>query len=182
VFLDRDGTINAEVNYLYRIADLELIPGAIAAIGRLNRAGMPVIVVTNQAGIARGRYTIADMEALHGHLQALLAEQGAHIDDFFFCPHHPDFTGACACRKPAPGMLLTAAERYGIDLRRSWLVGDSAGDIEAGRAAGCRTVLVRTGYGATYEAALQRGEAHVRPDGIVDALPQAVDAILETRG
>lgn len=178
VFLDRDGTINVEVNYLHRIDDLEFIPGTIEAIRHLNRAGLPIVVVTNQAGIARGRYPVAAVEMLHKHIQMLLLDQGAHVDAFFFCPHHPDFTGPCACRKPAPGMLLTAAKHYHIDLRQSWLIGDAAGDIGAGQAVGCRTVLVRTGHGTAYEGALRTGTAHLQPDAIVDALPQAVDLIL----
>jgi D-glycero-D-manno-heptose 1,7-bisphosphate phosphatase len=179
IFLDRDGTINVEVNYLHRVADFVMIPGAAEAIACLNRAGWPVIVVTNQAGIARGLYDEVALELLHAHLQQELAQHGAHIDAFFFCPHHPAFTGPCACRKPAPGMLLRAAKEHAIDLARSWLIGDSAGDMGAGRAAGCHTILVRTGYGATVERQLEgiRGE---RPDAIVAALPDAVAYILAT--
>src|SRR3954447_7656759 len=171
VFLDRDGTINVERNYLHRPDEMVLIPGVPGAIGRLNRAGYRVVVVTNQAGIARGLYTAADMRAVHARLAELLAEAGAHVDAFMFCPHHPDFTGPCDCRKPAPGMLLAAASAYDLDLQRSWIVGDAAGDIGAGQAAGCRTVLVRTGYGAALEQALDGAAA--RPDAIVDALPDA---------
>lgn len=180
VFLDRDGTINVEVNYLHRIADLVLVPGTAEAIARLNGAGLPVLVVTNQAGIARGLYDVAAMDLLHAHLQEVLAQHGAHVDGFYYCPHHPDVSGLCSCRKPARGMLLRAARDHGVDLARSWLVGDSAGDIGAGRAAGCRTILVRTGYGSAVERQLDETSAGDRPDVIVDALPDAVTTILGT--
>ncbi len=180
VFLDRDGTINVEVNYLHRVADFKLIEGVAEAIARLNGAGLPVIVVTNQAGIARGLYDEAALERLHIHLQEELARHAAHVDAFYYCPHHPDFTGACPCRKPAPGMLLDAARDHHIDLRRSWLVGDAAGDLHAGRAAGCRTILVRTGYGAALERQLVEDASAARPDLIVAALPEAVAHILAT--
>jgi D-glycero-D-manno-heptose 1,7-bisphosphate phosphatase len=179
VFLDRDGTINVEVNYLHRVADFAMIPGAAEAIARLNRAGWPVIVVSNQAGIARGLYDVVALEHLHAHLQQVLARHGAHVDAFYVCPHHPDFTGPCACRKPAPGMLLRAAEEHSIDLARSWLIGDSVGDMGAGRAAGCHTILVRTGYGETVERHIDDGSGE-RPDAIVAALPDAVAYILAT--
>lgn len=179
IFLDRDGTINVEVNYLHRVIDFVVIPGVAEAIARLNHAGWPVFVVTNQAGIARGMYDVAAMEQLHSHLQEVLAQHGAHIDAFYYCPHHPDFSGICACRKPAPGMLLRASEDYGIDLSRSWLIGDSAGDIGAGRTVGCRTILVRTGYGERVERELAAGNGE-QPDAIVAALPDAVALLLAT--
>src|SRR3712207_4894921 len=169
VFLDRDGTINVEVNYLYRPDDFAFVPGAPEAIGRLNRAGFPVVVVTNQAGIARGFYTAEDVVALHDHLQRRLAPFGARVDAFYFCPHHPDFTGECACRKPAPGMLLQAARELGLDLGQSWLVGDSAGDIGAAAAAGCHAILVRTGYGAALERSLRASSGDPLPETVVDA-------------
>jgi D-glycero-D-manno-heptose 1,7-bisphosphate phosphatase len=179
VFLDRDGTINVEVNYLHRVADLTLIPGAPEAIARLNAAGFFVAVITNQAGIARGFYTEVELRALHEHVSDLLGAHGARVDAWYFCPHHPDFTGSCECRKPAPGMLLAAAEEHDLDLAQSWLVGDSAGDIGASIAAGCRTILVRTGYGAALEASWRAGIESSRPETVVDALPEAAAYILE---
>ena len=176
-FLDRDGTINVEVNYLYRPADLDFIQGTAPAIARLNQAGYVVIVVTNQAGVARGYYSLAALHVLHAHLREQLMGLGARIDAFFFCPHHPDFTGSCDCRKPAPGMLRAAAQQHQLDLQRSWMIGDSAGDLGAGNAAGCRTILVRTGYGLAVEQNLQDG-ALVRPDAIADDLAAAVDHLL----
>ncbi len=179
IFLDRDGTINVEVNYLHRPDDFHFVPGAPQAIARLNAAGFLVVVVTNQAGIARGYYDETDLHHLHVHLQGLLADHGAHVDAFYFCPHHPEFTGVCACRKPAPGMLHAAARDLHIALPRSWLIGDSAGDLGAARAAGCRAILVRTGYGAALEDQLARGSSEtVLPETVVDALPQAVDYLL----
>ena len=150
VFLDRDGTINVEKNYLSLIKDWEWIEGSIEAIKALNAAGFLTIVVSNQAGIARGKYNISDVELLHSRVAAELAQYGGVIDDFYFCPHHPEF-GAdrnCSCRKPKPGMLVRASEKWNIDFDTSWMIGDKFIDVEAGRSAGVSTVLVRTGYGA----------------------------------
>ena len=155
VFLDRDGTINVEKEYLYQIADFEFIPGAPEAIKILNQAGIMVVVVTNQSGVARGYYTENDVETLHRHIACELERSGAHVDAWLFCPHHPAGRGSyalpCDCRKPLPGMLKEASRRYDIDLHNSAMIGDKRADIEAGQAAGCRTLLVRTGYGAEEE-------------------------------
>lgn len=155
VFLDRDGTINIEKEYLYRINDFEFIEGVQEAIRLLNEAGIMVVVVTNQSGVARGYYTEEDVESLHRHIANELKISGAHIDAWLYCPHHPDGRGSyalpCDCRKPLPGMLNNAATRYNIDLENSTMIGDKLADIEAGKTAGCRTILVRTGYGAADE-------------------------------
>ncbi len=155
VFLDRDGTINLEKDYLYQIKDLEFVPGAPEAIRLLNKAGIMVVVVTNQSGVARGYYTEDDVEKLHRHIALELELSGAHVDAWLYCPHHPSGRGSyslpCSCRKPLPGMLQEAARLYDIDLDNSIMIGDKRADIEAGEAAGCRTVLVRTGYGADEE-------------------------------
>ena len=155
VFLDRDGTINIEKEYLYRAKDFEFIPGAPEAVRLLNQAGIMVVVVTNQSGVARGYYTEDDVENLHRHIARELERSEAHIDAWLYCPHHPSGRGSyalpCDCRKPLPGMLHEAARRYGIDLENSTMIGDKLADIEAGHAAGCRTILVRTGYGAGEE-------------------------------
>lgn len=155
VFLDRDGTLNVEKDYLYQIKDFEFINGAVEAVRRLNGAGYFVAVVTNQSGVARGYYTEEDVELLHRHIAALLEKNGAHVDAWLFCPHHPEGRGSyalpCDCRKPSPGMLSEASRRYDIDLRESIMIGDKLADIGAGIAAGCRTVLVRTGYGGEQE-------------------------------
>lgn len=157
VFLDRDGTINVEKDYLYRVEDFEFIPGAPEAIRLLKAAGFLVIVVTNQAGVARGYYDEQAVVLLHAHLQELLVEHNATVDGYYLCPHHPTeglgaYRVACDCRKGAPGMLLQAAREHGINLADSFMVGDKVADIEAGVAAGCRSILVRTGYGAKDES------------------------------
>lgn len=155
VFLDRDGTINIEKEYLYQASDFEFIPGAPEAIRLLNQAGIMVVVVTNQSGVARGYYTENDVENLHRHIALELERSGAHVDAWLYCPHHPAGRGSyalpCNCRKPLPGMLQEAAVRYDIDLGNSAMIGDKLADIEAGGAAGCRTILVRTGYGINNE-------------------------------
>jgi D-glycero-D-manno-heptose 1,7-bisphosphate phosphatase len=152
VFLDRDGTINVEKNYLYKPEDLELFDGAAEAIRSLKSSGYLVIVVTNQSGVARGYFTVDDVNVLHEHLQKELAKAGAEVDAFYLCPHHPtegqgDYLRECDCRKGAPGMLLEAAEEFNVDLKRSYMVGDKLADIDAGQRAGCKSLLVLTGYG-----------------------------------
>jgi D-glycero-D-manno-heptose 1,7-bisphosphate phosphatase len=161
VFLDRDGTINQEKDYLYRIEDFEFVPGAPQAIRLLNEAGLLVVVVSNQSGVARGYYTEADVEKLHHHISAELAISGARVDAWLYCPHHPSGKGSyavyCNCRKPLPGMLLDAAAQFGIDLAASVMIGDKLVDMEAGHAAGCRTILVRSGYGVGMESSIDSG-------------------------
>ncbi len=178
VFLDRDGTINEEVQYLHDPHQLRLLPGARVAIRLLNQAGVPAILVTNQAGIGRGYYSEAAMSELHRELARRLAAQGAHLDATYHCPHHPD--QECACRKPQPGMLVQAAEEHGIDLQRSFVVGDKVSDLEAGWRAGCRTVLVLTGYGVQAREAFK--DYHFQPDHIVPGLLEAVLWILAQEG
>lgn len=177
VFLDRDGTINVEKDYLYQVEDFEFISGAAEAIRQLNKAGFFVVVVTNQSGVARGFYTEEDVELLHRHIAAELDKIGARVDAWMYCPHHPDGRGSyslpCSCRKPLPGMFKEAARRYGLDLGRSIMIGDKVADIEAGLAAGCRTILVRTGYGSDHERLVQP------PVEIYDNLLAAVKCLLE---
>lgn len=163
-FLDRDGTINAKApagEYVTAPADLALLPGAAAAIRRLNDAGVEVIVVTNQRGLALERMTEADLAAIHDRLRALLAEQGAHIDAIYVCPHADH---ACECRKPRPGMLLQAArDRPWLSLGASVIVGDQASDVLAGQRAGTACVLVGDAdaeeISSPYERARDLGEA-----------------------
>lgn len=147
IFLDRDGTINVEKNYLYRFEDWEWTPGAKEAIKKFNQLGYRVVVVSNQAGIARGMYKSSDVDQLHSLLQRELACIGTTIDAFYYCPHHPDFSGNCLCRKPAPGMLVQASLDLNLDLARSWMIGDRLIDVQAGQAAGVQSLMVRTGYG-----------------------------------
>lgn len=178
VFLDRDGTINVEKSYLYRAEEFEFIPGAPEAIRLLKEAGFLVVVVTNQSGIARGYYDEAAVHRLHRFVDGELARVGAAIDAYYLCPHHPQHgSGECSCRKPLPGMLLQAAADHRIDLAGSYLVGDKSSDLEAGLAAGCRAILVGTGYGA--ESAGQV------PDGVPqfpDLLEAARAIVAEGRG
>lgn len=161
VFIDRDGTINVEKDYLYLAEEFEFIPGAAKAIGILNKAGFLVVVVTNQSGVARGYYTEEDVHLLHRHIASQLELEGAAVDAWFYCPHHPAGRGSyalpCRCRKPLPGMLLEAARRFDIDLESSIMIGDKLVDVEAGRAAGCSSIMVRTGYGQKEEQRLPKG-------------------------
>ncbi len=145
VFLDRDGTINVERHYLIAPEDFEFFPGVQEAIRALKAAGFAVVVVTNQSGVARGYFTLDDVEKLHRHIQGLLAEYGTSIDAFYVCPHAPD--AGCLCRKGAPGLLVKAARDLNLDLQRSFMVGDKLSDVEAGRRGGCQPLLVLTGYG-----------------------------------
>ena len=168
-FLDRDGVINEEVEYLHDPARLVLLRGVAETIAALDRAGVPVVVVTNQSGIGRGMYAETDLAAVSARLVELLGASGAELAGSYFCPHLPD--AACRCRKPLPGMLEDAARDLGLDLARSVIVGDKATDLAAGRAVGCATVLVRTGYGAEEEAA-------ARAAGLVD---QAFDSLADAQ-
>ncbi len=179
VFLDRDGVINVDSpNYIKSWDEFCFIAGSRDAIARLNRHGITVIVVTNQSMINRGMVPLAVLQTMHANLCRAVGDSGGLITDIFFCPHRPD--ESCVCRKPAPGMILEARERHGIDLTRAVMVGDSAKDILAGRAAGCGwTVLVRTGNGLQAADALA-GEG-IRPDHLADDLAAAVTWILGDR-
>lgn len=152
VFLDRDGTINIEKDYLIEPREFAFVPGAPEAIRALKRAGFLVVVVTNQSGIARGYFSAAQVERLHTYMQNQLQGYFTHVDAFYMCPHHPSvgngpLTGVCKCRKGEAGMLYQAAHDLNIDLATSYMVGDKVADLEAGFGAGCHPILVRTGYG-----------------------------------
>jgi len=160
VFLDRDGTLVHPRHYPARPCDLVLYSGIAPDLWRLQRAGFQLVVITNQAGIARGCFGEAELAAMHAHLAVTLAGQGVRLDGIYHCPHHPD--GAipelairCDCRKPAPGLLLRAARELGIDLAQSWMIGDILDDVEAGNRAGCRTVLVDLGTERTPAVSLR---------------------------
>lgn len=141
-FFDRDGTINVEVNYLYKVEDFKFIDGIPELIKSFNDNGYKVIVITNQAGIARGYYTENDMHILHEYINEELRKIGAHIDAFYFCPHHPDFTGDCNCRKPKTGMIEQAIKDFDIDVTQSVLFGDKSWDVEAGEKCGIKGYLI----------------------------------------
>jgi D-glycero-D-manno-heptose 1,7-bisphosphate phosphatase len=158
IFLDRDGTLTVESEWVRRGQDLVLVPGAAEGVRALRAAGYFVALVTNQSAVARGIVTEDELAAIHAHLQELLAEHGTRLDALHHCPHHPTegvgpWRRACDCRKPEPGLLLAAARAHGLDLARSWTIGDAERDLEAGRRAGTRTVLVATGKGEREHAA-----------------------------
>ena len=151
IFLDRDGTINRYVGFLRNIDEFELLPGVAESIKLINQSGYLVIVITNQPVIARGEVTIPELELIHQKMETLLGIEGAYVDGLYYCPHHPDsgFVGEipslkidCNCRKPKPGMLITASKAFNIDLENSWMIGDGENDVKAGKAAGCRTALI----------------------------------------
>jgi len=147
LFLDRDGVINFEKNYLYRIDEFEFIDGVFDAVAFFRKRGFKVIVVTNQAGIARGLYSERDYAELNKWMLDRFLEEGSQLDTVFHCPHHPDISGICDCRKPANGMLVSAMKQFDIDMRKSIMVGDKKSDILAGRNA-CvgLNVLVESGH------------------------------------
>lgn len=153
IFLDRDGTINKYVGFLRKEEEFELLPGVADAIKKINKSGYLAVVVTNQPVIARGEVTYSQLENIHNKMETFLGKEGAYLDGIYFCPHHPhsgyegevkELKIECECRKPKPGMLLKAAEDLNIDLSQSYMVGDGENDIKAGKAAGCKTVLLNT--------------------------------------
>ncbi|WP_440467797.1 D-glycero-beta-D-manno-heptose 1,7-bisphosphate 7-phosphatase [Pseudomonas sp. YH-1] len=146
LILDRDGVINQDSDaYIKSLDEWIPIPSAITAIARLSKAGWTVAVATNQSGIARGYYDLATLESMHQRLRELVEEQGGELGLVVYCPHGPD--EGCACRKPKPGMLLQIAHHYSSNLRGTWFVGDSRGDLDAALAVDCQPVLVKTGKG-----------------------------------
>jgi len=218
VFLDRDGVLNDQTAFVNKPEDFNLLPGAAAAVARLNRAGIPVVVITNQGGVALGYLTEDTLAAIHDRMAALLAAEGAHVEAVFYCPHLPpsladrqvppmpaegssalgqadfdprrcntdaaptvphmpnaipEYAEDCADRKPGTGMLEKARDDLDLDLRRSVLVGDATTDILAGIRAGCRTILVRTGYAG------KDGKAIAEPDRVAADLSEAVSIILD---
>lgn len=182
VFLDRDGTINVEVNYLNDPRHLQLMPGAADAIRLLRNAGFLTIVVANQSAVARGLCDEKTIDEIHLTLQNELMKQGTRVDALYYCPHHPtigppEYRRNCSCRKPRPGMLVQACVDFGIDLAKSYLVGDKLSDIEAGKRVGCRSVLVLTGHGREEVNRLD-GYSPVKPDHIAASLAEAASWIL----
>jgi D-glycero-D-manno-heptose 1,7-bisphosphate phosphatase len=181
VFLDRDGTLIEEVGYLDRVERVDLYPWTIDAVRALNRAGMRVVLVSNQSGVARGFFTEAVVDDVHRHLASLLAAGGAHIDAYYYCPHHPDgkvpqYALACECRKPQRGLVDRAVRELDVDPERSYVVGDRWLDVALARAVGAKGILVRTGYGATEEMRPPEG---LRADAIADNLIGATSWVLE---
>lgn len=179
-FLDRDGTIIEEVGYLDRPERVQFFPWTIEAIRVLNRAGLAVVLVSNQSGIARGFFTEAVVERVHRHIADMLAAGGAHIDAYYYCPHHPEgsvpgLAKVCDCRKPARGLVDRAVTDIGIDPGRSFVVGDRWLDIGLARTVGAKGVLVRTGYGDREEL---KPPDNLKADVVVDNLIAASSWIL----
>jgi D-glycero-D-manno-heptose 1,7-bisphosphate phosphatase len=177
LFFDRDGTLIEEAHYLSRPEDIRVLPGARRAVRLANRRGIPAVVITNQSAVARGLMTEAELDVIHAVLCSELERGGARLDAIYYCPHHldaviPAYAVDCPCRKPAPGLLRRAARDLGLDLTRGVMIGDRLLDIEAARRAGCRGVLVRTGYGAAEERSL--ASSAPRPDWIADDVLGAV--------
>lgn len=183
VFLDRDGTINEQMGYINHICRFQLLPGAAQAIKKLNDAHIPVVVVSNQSGLARGYFPEELLVAVHEKMHKLLAEEGAVVDAIYYCPHHPEakearFREACDCRKPKPGLILQASEELGLDPEKSFVVGDRWSDIKTAANCGATSILVRTGYGRGDEQYIGP-QQKIQPDFKADDLSGAVEWILK---
>ncbi len=178
VFLDRDGTIIVDKMHLTDPRAVELLPGAAEGVRRLNEAGIFTVVVSNQAVVARGMASKEMVDAAMAKMQDQLEAEGAHIDAIYYCPDHPDFSTSCECRKPAPGMLLQAAEEHDLDLEGSFMVGDWWADIGAGVAAGTRTVLISGAVEGEAKVDVKLEEHGLVPDKRVTSVNEAVKWIL----
>jgi histidinol-phosphate phosphatase family protein len=184
IFLDRDGTLIEEVGYLQRLEDIQIYPEAFEAVEKINQSGARAIVITNQSAIARGLIREEDLEQVHRFIADAFGQKGARIDAFYHCPHHPTegtgaYTRACDCRKPLPGLLLRAAQDLQLDLGASHMIGDKLRDIEAGHQAGCRSILVKTGYGQEESSNSSSNDPLQRPDHVSVNVLEAVNWILE---
>ena len=182
IFLDRDGTINVDVGYPSRYDQIMIYPYSFEALGKINASGFLAVVVTNQSGIGRGFLTEDDLGDIHARMAEDFLARGAHLDAFYYCPHYdlseiPRYRLDCPCRKPKPGMARRAAAELGLDLSRSYMIGDQVEDVGFGLAAGASPILVRTGYGASSEIKLV--ERAVTPAAVAGTLLEAVDWILE---
>jgi D-glycero-D-manno-heptose 1,7-bisphosphate phosphatase len=180
VFLDRDGTLIKDIGYLRLPGEVSFYPWSIDAVRALNRAGLRVVVTTNQSGVARGILTEPMIEEVHRHISSQIKAGGAHIDAYYYCPHHPDgelpdYRVRCDCRKPGWGMIARASADLGLDPAKSFGVGDKWIDVGAAQAAGARGILVRTGYGAMQES---EQPPDLTADAVVDNLVEAVSWIL----
>jgi D-glycero-D-manno-heptose 1,7-bisphosphate phosphatase len=179
IFLDRDGVINEDSDYVATIEEMCIYSYTARAISKINQSSYKAIVVTNQSAVARKMITEVQLNSLHEELKKYLQSHGAYVDDIFYCPHHPGenlvnfdekYIKQCSCRKPGPGMLIEAAKKHNIDLTQSYMIGDSGRDIEAGQKAGCTTIGVHTGKDIT--------TSEVQPDFVFDNLFDAVEFIL----
>jgi D-glycero-D-manno-heptose 1,7-bisphosphate phosphatase len=188
VFLDRDGTINEEAGYLDDLAKIKIIPTAFEAIRLINVSAMKVVVISNQAGVARGLFSEEFVNTANEYLRDALQQKKAIIDNFYYCPHHPTegighYRQECSCRKPAPGMLLRAAQEMDINLAQSYIIGDRYNDIEAGKKVGVRGVLVKTGFGQSLlqDDGPDKPTPQNKPDFIAADILGAVQWILKDR-
>ncbi|HZP36874.1 MAG TPA: HAD family hydrolase [Methylomirabilota bacterium] len=177
--MDRDGCLTEEVGYVNHPSRLRLLPRTAEAIARLNRAGVPAVMVTNQAGIARGYFSEETLDATHARLREALAAAGARLDGLYTCVHHPTdgeppYRAECDCRKPRPGLLRRAASELGLDLAASVMVGDKLSDVAVGHAVGAAGILVLTGYGRG-EWEYQRHRSNVKADHVAEDLLDAVE-------
>ncbi|MFZ3122458.1 MAG: HAD-IIIA family hydrolase [Thermodesulfovibrionales bacterium] len=184
IFIDRDGTIVMDVDLLHRVEDLELLPFSAAAIKKINDSDYLSFLITNQPVVARNLCDISMIKQIHNKLETLLGREGAYLNDIYFCPHHPDkgypeenpdLKVDCDCRKPKTGMISKAAKEYNVDIESSWFIGDMTADIQTGKNAGMKTILVRTGRGG------EDGKFEVNPDHIFDNIEDAVDFILSKK-
>jgi len=173
VFIDRDGTINREVEYLSKLEDFEFLPNSLEAIKKLSQSEYKIIVVTNQSAVARGLLGEKELERIHRHMVRQASVNGGRIDAVYYCPHHPDDN--CQCRKPRCQLLKKAAADLGLNLKESYVVGDSTQDIQTGKNAGCKTILVKTGYGG------KDGRFKAKPDYVAEDLLDAAKKILHAR-
>ena len=175
VFLDRDGTLIADRQYLHRIEQVDLLPGAVDGLRILAGMGYALVVATNQSGVAHGKFTEDDVRKVHEYLRTILAEQGVHLHAFLYCPHHPEgsipeYAFICECRKPAPGMAQQAESFFGqMDYANSWSIGDKPSDIEFGQKLGMKTALIRSEYWTALP--------DPKPDLTVNALFEAAQKI-----
>jgi len=174
VFLDRDGTIMEDSNYVGDVERVLVIPSAAAALRQLQDGGYKLFIVTNQSGVGRGYFSREAVESIHAHLDEYFGKHGVHFDRYYVCPHHPEDN--CDCRKPKPKFLLDAAREYGLDLSRCFMVGDRTSDIQAGINAGAPTILVLTGAGRETVA---KGE--VKPDHVAEDIGAAAAWILKDK-
>lgn len=186
IFLDRDGTINEDAEYLSDPNELKLIPGSGEAIRLINEAGLLAVVLTNQSGVARGYFPESQVDIVNGHLDLLLAQSKAKVDAYYYCPHHPSKGNApylmeCDCRKPKTGMIEKAVKELGIDPEASYMVGDKLSDLEMASKAGAKGILVRTGYGEETESTLLK-ESSKTSYKVTSNLLSAVQCILEDLG
>lgn len=185
IFLDRDGTLNEEVHYLHRTADLRFLPTVVEALRLWNQAGFRVVVVTNQAGVAKGYYSEEDVRKLHEYMNRLLAAEEAHIDQFYYCPHHPEhgvgaYKKQCRCRKPDTGMFEQAEQDEAVDKEHSYMIGDKWIDIESGFRFGLTTALVGTGYGKEmFDEYQNRDKVQGRTEAAKEGLGYFGDTLLD---